>query len=129
MGRFKGVTPRLLPMLLHPDRLEDEHLTRIVMDMAERVGQAAFIRQQTAILGRPDSRAGLPSIACPTLVLCGRQDAITPLELSEETAAAIPGAELAVIEECGHLSTLERPAEVTDRLRRWLLGQPVSSAT
>src|SRR3546814_19511359 len=93
MGRFKGVTPRLLPMLLHPDRLEDEHLTRIVMDMAERVGQAAFIRQQTAILGRPDSRAGLPSIACPTLVLCGRQDAITPLELSEETAAAIPRSE------------------------------------
>src|SRR3546814_5194418 len=86
MGRFKGVTPRLLPMLLHPDRLEDEHLTRIVMDMAERVGQAAFIRQQTAILGRPDSRAGLPSIACPTLVLCGRQDAITPLRSEEHTS-------------------------------------------
>ncbi|HET8726890.1 MAG TPA: alpha/beta fold hydrolase [Alphaproteobacteria bacterium] len=120
MGRFKGVTPRLLPMLLHPDRLDDGPLTGTVMDMAERVGQAAFIRQQTAILGRPDSRPGLAAIACPTLVLCGRQDALTPLEMSEELAAGIPGADLVVVEDCGHLSTLEKPDGVTECLRAWL---------
>lgn len=120
MGRFKGVTPRLLPMLLHPDRLSDEGLTQLVMDMAERVGQEAFIRQQTAILGREDSRPGLSSIDCPTLVICGRQDQITPPELSEELAAGIPQAELFILENCGHLSSIERPDEVNAHFRRWL---------
>lgn len=119
-GRFRGVTPRLLPLLLHPDRLEDEALTRIVFEMAERVGRDAFERQQTAILTRPDSRPDLARIACPTLVACGRQDALTPLPLSEELAAGIPGARLAVVEDCGHLSTLERPEAVSALLREWL---------
>jgi pimeloyl-ACP methyl ester carboxylesterase len=122
-GRFKGVTPRLLPMLVHPDRLDDAPLTDVVMAMAERVGQVAFIRQQTAIMGRPDSRPGLPAIACPTLVLCGRDDALTPPALSEEMAAAIPAATLELIDSCGHLSTLERPETVNRALRRWL-GAP-----
>ncbi len=120
-GAFKGVTPRLLPLLLHPHRLADAPLVATVMGMAKRVGKSAFLRQQQAILGRPDGRADLPRIACPTLVLCGRQDALTPLALHEEMAAAIPGAELRVIEECGHLSSLERPEAVTAALREWLL--------
>lgn len=119
-GKFKGVTPRLLPLLLHPDRLEEADLTGIVMAMAERVGRDAFQRQQTAILNRRDRRADLAAIACPTLVVCGRQDALTPPELAEEIAAGIPGAHLAIVEECGHLSTLERPAEVTRLMARWL---------
>jgi len=119
-GRFRGVTPRLLPLLVHPARLDDEPLVEIVMGMAERIGRDAFLRQQTAILGRPDSRPDLPRIACPTLVLCGRQDAVTPLEGHEEIAAAIPAARLVVIEECGHLSPLERPAAVSAAMREWL---------
>ena len=63
-GKFKGVTPRLLPMLIHPDRMEDKELTYIIMTMAERVGREAFVRQQTAILKRPDSRPLLKSIKC-----------------------------------------------------------------
>ncbi len=123
-GQFKGVTPRLLPLLLHPDRLPnaplaDATLTGAVMAMAERVGAAAFLRQQHAIMSRPDSRPDLPSIAAPTLVICGRQDALTPLEKSEEMAAAIPGARLAVIEECGHLATMEQPQAVTALMRLW----------
>jgi pimeloyl-ACP methyl ester carboxylesterase len=62
----------------------------------------------------------LGSIACPTLVLCGRQDALTPLERHQEMARAIAGSSLEIIEDCGHLSTLERPAEVSAALRRWL---------
>lgn len=119
-GQFKGVTPRLLPLLIHPDRLGDEAFTATFMDMAERVGKAGFLRQQTAIMGRPDGRGDLGRIACPTLVLCGRQDALTPPALHEELAALIPGARLVVVEHCGHLSTLERPEEVDEALRRWL---------
>jgi pimeloyl-ACP methyl ester carboxylesterase len=119
-GKFKGVTPRLLPLLIHPARLDDRRLTGIVMAMAERVGQAAFLRQQQAILGRPDGRADLARVACPALVLCGRNDALTPPALSEELARAIPGARLVVVEECGHLSSLEQPDAVDRAFEDWL---------
>lgn len=119
-GEFKGITPRLLPLFLHPDRLEDAPLVDGVVAMTQRVGKDAFLRQQTAILGRPDSRDQLARYECPTLVLCGRQDALTPLAVSEEMADAIPGAELAVIEDCGHLATMERPDAVSAAMRRWL---------
>lgn len=121
-GQFKGVTPRLLPLYLHPDRVHEEALAGTVMAMAERLGPETFLRQQHAIMQRPDSRPLLPAITAPTLVVCGREDAATPLALSEEMAAGIPGARLAVIEECGHLSPLERPQAVTALLRLWLEG-------
>ena len=119
-GTFKGVTRQLLPMLVHTDRLTDETLTIDVMAMAERIGREAFLYQQKAIMTRPDNRALLPHIDCPTLVLCGREDVLTPLDRHEEMAGAIPGASLVVIDACGHLSPLERPAEVTAALRHWL---------
>jgi len=118
-GRFKGVTSRLLKLYLHPDCLHGP-LGEEVTAMTQRVGRDAFLRQQTAIRGRPDSRPGLAAIRCPTLVICGRQDALTPLEWSEEIAALVPGARLVVIEDCGHLSTMERPQAVTALLRYWL---------
>lgn len=119
-GKFKGVTPRLLPLLLHPARLEDPVLTGRVMAMAARIGRDAFLRQQTAILGRPDSRPDLPGIGCPTVVVCGRHDELTPLPVSEEMAGLIPGAELVVVEDSGHLSTMERPEAVNAALAAWL---------
>lgn len=85
-GDFRGVTSRLLPLLIHPDRLGDGELTRTVMAMADNVGREAFLRQQQAIMTRPDSRRDLGLIHCPTLVLCGRQDALTPLEVHREMA-------------------------------------------
>ncbi len=120
IGHFKGVTPRLLPLLVHPDRLTDVALTDAIMGMAERIGRDGFFNQQTAIMNRADSRLLLPAITCPTLVLCGRDDAITPLPLSEDMAACIPDARLMVLEACGHLSSMERPDEVSDALREWL---------
>ena len=71
-------------------------------------------------MSRQDSRPLLPAIVCPTLVLCGRQDALTPLAGHEEMARAIPGARLQVVDDCGHLSTLERPAQVSAALARWV---------
>jgi pimeloyl-ACP methyl ester carboxylesterase len=119
-GEFKGVTPRLLPLFIHPDRLGDAALVDTVTSMTERVGKDAFLRQQTAIMGRPDGRADLKRIACPTLVLCGRQDVLTPPIVHEEIAAEIRGARLEIIEDCGHLSTLEAPEQVNRALRDWL---------
>ena len=117
---FTPVTNRMLPLMLHASRVKDAPLVKVIREMAERTGIEAYIRQQNAIIARPDYRALLPSIACPTLVLCGRQDHLTPLENSEQMAAAIPGATLVVVEECGHLSTLERPQEVNRAMRSWL---------
>jgi pimeloyl-ACP methyl ester carboxylesterase len=71
-------------------------------------------------MNRPDARPGLAGLACPALVLCGRQDAVTPLDRHEEMAALIPGARLEVVDECGHLSALEQPQAVSAALRRWL---------
>jgi pimeloyl-ACP methyl ester carboxylesterase len=119
-GEFKGVTPRLLPLFLHPERLGDEALVGAVMAMTGRVGKDAFLRQQCAIMGRPDGRPSLSVIECPTLVLCGRQDQLTPLDLHEEIAALIHGARLEIVEDCGHLSTMERPWDVSVQLRQWL---------
>lgn len=120
MGEFKGVTSRLLPLLIHPDRLGDEALTGVVRRMAENVGKAAFLRQQRAIMGRPDSREDLNRIACPTLVLCGRQDGLTPIEVHREMAEAISGAALVIVEDCGHLAPLERAVTVSAVMRYWL---------
>jgi pimeloyl-ACP methyl ester carboxylesterase len=119
-GRFIGVTQALLPLFIHRDRLGDRELVNTVKEMARNIGRDGFIRQEAAILSRPDSQPLLPSIACPTLVLCGRQDASTPLDRHEEIVDRIPGATLRVIEECGHLSTLEKPEEVSEALWRWL---------
>lgn len=121
-GRFKGVTPRLLPMLVHRSRLEDPTVTRPIFDMAGRIGKDGFIRQQKAILSRDDSRDLLAGIAVPTLVMCGRDDQLTPVELSEEMADGIPGAVLHIVEECGHLPALERPEECGGRMRSWLVA-------
>ena len=119
-GRFIGVTQALLPLLIHRDRLGDSELVSTVKKMAGNIGKDAFIRQERAIMSRADSLPLLPAIACPTLVLCGRLDALTPLERHEEIARAIPGARLHVVDDCGHLSTLERPSEVSEALKGWL---------
>jgi pimeloyl-ACP methyl ester carboxylesterase len=88
--------------------------------MAERVGRDAFIRQQMAIMGRVDGRETLGKVACPSLVICGRQDQLTPPEVSRDMAGFIPAAKLVIVEECGHLAPLEQPQAVSALLRYWL---------
>jgi pimeloyl-ACP methyl ester carboxylesterase len=119
-GDFRGVTARLMPLLIHADRLDDTALTAIIQAMAESTGKEGFLRQQRAILARPDSRPMLLEIACPTFVLAGREDAITPLEVQIEMARAIPQATLVLLPQCGHLAPLERPEAVTRQLLAWL---------
>ncbi len=125
-GDFKGVTARLFPMLVHPDRAGDGDLLATLGKMAGRVGRDGFIRQQQAIMTRPDSRRDLGLIHCPTLVLCGRADALTPPQVHADMAAAIPDAALVVVEESGHLAPLEQPQAVSAVLRYWLAGASVT---
>jgi pimeloyl-ACP methyl ester carboxylesterase len=120
LGRFHGVQPALLPQLVHRLRLGDPGVTQPILDMAKEIGAEGFVREQTAIMGRPDSRHLLVDIEVPTVVIVGRQDQATPLPRSQEMAADIANAQLVVIEECGHVSPLERPAEVSAALRKWL---------
>ena len=109
IGRFKGVTPRLLPKLLSEQALADEVLSKTVMQMAEEIGQQNFALQQQAIMDRPDQRPYLPSFTGPSVVVCGEHDALTPPELSSEMAELLPDCDLRLLPGVGHLSTLEAP--------------------
>ena len=120
IGRFHGIHPTLLPQLVHPSRVTDESITQPLFDMACDIGGDGFVRQQQAILGRADSRPLLVEIEIPTLVIVGRQDRVTPLARAQEMASDIANARLQVIDESGHMTPLEKPAEVSAALRRWL---------
>lgn len=119
-GEFTGVHERMMPLFVHPDRLDDRDLVDAIRQMALEIGREGFVRQTKAVIGRADCRPTCPTIAVPTLVLCGRQDRLTPLQMHKEMAALVPGARLAVIERCGHLSTMERPEAVNRELSAWL---------
>jgi pimeloyl-ACP methyl ester carboxylesterase len=120
IGRFHGVQRSLLPQLVHPRHVNDDTISQPIFDMAQEIGADGFVREQRAIIDRADSRPLLVDIGVPTVVIVGRQDQVTPLPRSEEMAADIANSRLVVLEECGHMSPLEKPAEVTAALRRWL---------
>lgn len=108
--------------MVHPARLREEALIEPILAMIERKTPDVFAAQIRALLERPSAEAVLRAIRCPTLVLCGRQDSWSPLARHEEIARMITGARLAVIEESGHMVTLERPAKVSLALADWLGG-------
>jgi len=112
-GRLGEIMDGLFPRLVHARRWGDESLRRICRAMQQDVGVEGFINQQTAIMGRPDSRPTLAAIRCPTLVIVGDGDVLTPPERAEEIANGIPDARMSVIRDSGHLSTLEQPTAVT----------------
>jgi pimeloyl-ACP methyl ester carboxylesterase len=119
-GRFGEIPGEQWPLLVSPASQESGELWEIVRTMAEETGPDAFIRQQRAIMSRPDARPHLGAVTCPTLVLVGGSDALTPPELAHEIAAGIAGARLVTVPRSGHLSTLEQPALVTEALVEWL---------
>jgi pimeloyl-ACP methyl ester carboxylesterase len=120
LGRFHGVQPSLLPTIVHRSRLDDQSVVQPILDMAAEVGADGFCREQTAMIARPDSRPLLVDIDIPTVVIVGRQDQGTPLARAREMATDIANARLVIIEDCGHMAPLEKPAEVSAALRRWL---------
>lgn len=118
-GKFIGVSRGLLGQLVAPHHLGTP-LADEVQAMSERVGPDAYIRQQKAIMGRIDSVPHLEAIAVPTLVGVGQLDKMTPIELAEEMAGTIPGAELAKFADAAHLPTMENPAPVVEAMKGWL---------
>lgn len=120
-GAFDNVTTLLWQKLVAPARLADEPLRLLVRQMAEEIGAEGFVRQQKAIMKRPDSRPVLVGLSIPTLVLVGQEDEITPVAEAREMAGLVGAcARLAIVPGCGHLSTLEAPEVVTGELLRWL---------
>lgn len=118
-GKFIGVSRGLLGSLIAPQHMGTE-VAREVQAMSERVGQAAYMRQQMAIMNRIDSRSTLAEIGVPTLVGVGEMDKLTPLELAQEMATGIDGAELVRFADSAHLPTMENPRAVVEAMTRWL---------
>jgi pimeloyl-ACP methyl ester carboxylesterase len=119
-GKFDEVIGPQFPLYVHPSRVNDAALKADYLAMCHDVGPQAYVRQQKAIMNRADSRPLLPTIRCPTLVLVGAQDEATAPALSQEMVAGIPAARLVMVPDCGHLSTMERPAAVTRALIDWM---------
>jgi pimeloyl-ACP methyl ester carboxylesterase len=106
--------------MVHPDRLSDAPLIEAIIVMMARKTPEIFEAQIRALLNRRDSTPILSQIRCPALVLCGRQDSWSVLARHEEMAALIPESRLVVVEDCGHMSTMERPEAVTAAMRDWI---------
>ncbi|WP_049965543.1 alpha/beta fold hydrolase [Variovorax sp. CF313] len=117
---FTQVANGFAARIIHPSHSQDAKLLELLGDMARNVGSEGFARQQTAAINRPDSRQILGELRCPALVVCGREDQVTPPSLSEEMSSLLSGdVELVIISECGHMSTLEQPAAVLEAFNRW----------
>ena len=121
-GRVAEVLRANLPFAFHPGRQGDTALVRAYFEMIDRAGAAQLVRQNRALMARPDSRPLLPRLRCPLLVACGDADALTPPDCAREIAAAVPHARLEILPECGHLLTWEQPEAVNRLLLQWLEG-------
>jgi|SRR5579862_3130163 len=119
-GQLAQIAEAQFERCVLPQHRSDAALRATNARMAEEVGAAGFVRQQRALLERPDSRPGLAAIRCPTLVLVGEGDELTPPPLAAEMAAGIRGARLVTVPQSGHLSTLEQPEAVSAALCEWL---------
>ena len=119
-GRMDEVLQANLAFAFHPANAADGALVTDYLAMVRRAGPAQLMAQNRAVMARADLRAALPRVACPTLVMVGDGDRLTPPDCAEEIAAAIPGARLELLARCGHLLTWERPARVRAALLDWL---------
>jgi len=111
------------PAYLAPGNAADETLLELVLDMARSLGAEAFARQSTALAARPDYSSTLAAWRGPSLIVCGRHDALCPPARHELMASLIEGARLEIVEQAGHLVTLEAPAVVNGLLEGVLSAQ------
>jgi pimeloyl-ACP methyl ester carboxylesterase len=119
-GGIEALIPELPARWMHPAHAQRADLTSLMSAMARSIGARGQLNQQTAMLARPDSHADLERVRVPTLLVCGREDPVTPVRDHEAMAARVQGAPLEIIENCGHLSTIEQPEIVNRILRNWL---------
>jgi len=127
-GGIEALIPELPARWLHPSHAKRAELINLMGEMARSIGARGQYNQQAAMLARRDSRDDLVRVSVPTLVMCGRNDPVTPVPDHELIAAKIPGARLEIIEDCGHLSTIEQPEAVNRVLIDWLRRTDTHSA-
>ncbi len=118
-GRMDEVLRPNVMFAFHPRHAADEALVGDYLAMMERAGAEQLIRQNQAVMARPDYRPLLAQIGCPTLVVGGEGDGLTPPECAREIAAAVPGAQLHLLDDAGHMLTWEAPQSVTELLVDW----------
>jgi pimeloyl-ACP methyl ester carboxylesterase len=122
--RLREVLEPNVAFAFHPANAADPRLVNSYLDLILRAGSGQLIRQNRAVIARPDARRHLPALRCPTLVMCGVADQLTPPECSQEIAALVPEARLVMLEDCGHMLTMEQPARVSEELAGWLAELP-----
>jgi pimeloyl-ACP methyl ester carboxylesterase len=105
-------------LAFHPDNAAA--LAPGYLEFVLRAGAGQLIRQNRAVIARPDAREHLPAVRCPTLVMCGDTDRLTPPDCSREIAGLVPGAQLVMVPNCGHMLTMEQPEIVNATLAAWL---------
>jgi pimeloyl-ACP methyl ester carboxylesterase len=120
-GGIDALIPALPPLWMHPASVAKPALVTTLTSMARDIGDSGQRTQQQAMMARTDSFDTLRAVRVPTLILCGRDDVPTPLAEHEKMHAAVPNSTLEIIENCGHLSTIEQPEAVNRVLRNWLL--------
>ncbi len=119
-GRVAEVIEPNVGFAFHPANAARPELVEAYLEFVLRAGAGQLIRQNRAVIARPDARLHLPAVRCPVLVLCGQDDQLTPLARSEEIAALVPRARLVTVPECGHMLTMEQPEFVNATLQEWL---------
>lgn len=120
-GQLSSITPdHLLPVLIHPERITETALVNDICQMAENIGVDKFVSHAKALATRPDARPLLSQISVPSLIICGRDDLLCPIENHLLMDEMIANSTLEVIEQCGHLSTLEQPELVADTINNWI---------
>ena len=118
-GKFHGFGDTLMRSYIDASRLDDYVLVQRVRDMTARLGAEVFLRQSA--LDRVDGHDVLAGYRDPLLIVCGANDRITPLAISEEMHALVPHSRLVALPDCGHLAPMEKPDEVSAAMRDWLL--------
>jgi pimeloyl-ACP methyl ester carboxylesterase len=120
LGRVLEVIEPNVHLAFHPDQAAKPAIVSAYLTFVLRAGAAQLIRQNRAIMSRPDARMHLPRLGCRALVMCGDSDRLVPPEHSQEIARLLPGSQLVMVPRCGHMLTMEQPAIVNAALARWL---------
>ena len=119
-GRASEVLRANVPLAFHAGQRRRTEIVQTYLDFILKAGAAQLVRQNRALMSRPDARLHLGSVECPVLIMCGDSDQLTPPENAREIAALIPSAQLVMVPECGHMLTMERPDIVNATLLQWL---------
>ncbi len=119
-GRAEEVIRPNVTMAFHPDHARDKALVDAYLEFVLEAGGAQLAAQNRAVIARPDARLHLPHVQCPTLVMCGESDRLTPPECAREIAALVPAARLVMVPRAGHMLTMEEPDFVNAALIEWL---------